>query len=133
TRFWILACPPIFLFHEAEEYRTALSWISNHASLVPNAVRSVLPTGPAFIGIAGLIFLVVFVIAGAIALRSRPQSVAWIVFAVLLLARLENAILHMIESIVVMQYTPGVLTAVLVVLPLSFYLIKQLLQLDLIR
>ena len=129
----MLACPPLFLLHEAEEYRTALPWISDHASLVPNAIRSVLPQSPAFIGIAGLIFLVVFAVAAVIAIRSQPESAAWIVFAVLIVARLENAVLHVIESLVLMQYSPGVLTAVLLVLPLSLYLFTSLLRLHLIR
>jgi len=35
---WILALPPLFLLHEAEEYRTMLPWLSEHSSLVPAAV-----------------------------------------------------------------------------------------------
>jgi hypothetical protein len=32
-----------------------------------------------------------------------------------------------------MQYTPGVVTAILIVLPLTFYLMRRLVRLELIR
>ena len=110
-----------------------LPWIDKHRSIVPVFVRSVIPDTPAFIAYAGLLFLIVFTIAGVIALRSRPLSVAWIVLAILFVARLENAVLHMIESLVLMQYTPGIVTAVLLVLPVSLYLVRQFVRDNLIR
>ena len=110
-----------------------LPWIDKHRSIVPVFVRSVIPDTPAFIAYAGLLFLIVFTIAGVIAHRSRPLSVAWIVLAILFVARLENAVLHMIESLVLMQYTPGIVTAVLLVLPVSLYLVRQFVRDNLIR
>ena len=133
TRNRILACPPLFLLHEAEEYRTMLPWIAKHESLVPHVVKSIVPHDPAFIAYAGAIFLVLFVAVGIMASRSKPQSVPWLLLAILLTARLENAVLHTIESIVLMQYTPGFITAVIVVLPISFYLLRRLIRLDLVR
>ena len=118
------------MLHEMEEYRTMLPWIAEHRSIVPDFVRSIIP---AFIGYAGLLFLILFTAAGIVALRSRPQSVPWIVLSILIVARLENAVLHAIESIALMQYTPGLLTAVLLVLPLSLYLIRRFLRRELIR
>ena len=116
-----------------EEYRTMLPWIDKHASIIPAFVRSVIPNTPAFIAYAGLLFLIVFTVAGVIALRSRPLSIAWIVLTILFVARLENAVLHMIESIALMQYTPGVLTAALLVFPISFYLVRQFVRDNVIR
>jgi hypothetical protein len=116
-----------------EEYRTMLPWIEKHASIVPAFVRSLVPDTPAFIAYAGLLFLIVFSVAGVIALRSKPLSIAWVLLAILFLARLENAVLHMIESLALMRYTPGVLTAVLLVFPISFYLLRQFVREDLIR
>jgi hypothetical protein len=133
TGNWILAAPPLFLAHEIEEHITALPWAEKHASIIPEFVRSAIPDSPAFIAYAGLLFLILFSVAGALALRSKPQSIAWMVLAILFTARLENAVLHTIESIVFMQYTPGVVTAILIVLPLTFYLMRRLVRLELIR
>jgi len=133
TRSWILAAPPLFLLHEMEEYRTALPWIEKHASIVPEFVKPLIPDSPAFIAYAGLLFLILFAVAGVAALRSRPLSVAWVFFSILLAARLENALLHAMESIALKQYTPGVLTAVLLVLPITSYLMRRLVRLELIR
>jgi hypothetical protein len=116
-----------------EEYRTMLPWISEHVSIVPVFVRSIIPESPAFIAYAGLLLLILFTVAGVIAIRSRPRGIAWILLSIFIVARLENAVLHAIESLVLMQYTPGLLTAVFLVLPLSVYLVRRFLRLDLIR
>jgi hypothetical protein len=110
-----------------------LPWIAKHSSVVPLAVRSILPESPAFIAYAGILFLIVYAIAGVTAIRSRPQTIAWLILAILLTARLENAILHLIESMAFRQYTPGVLTAALLVLPVTLYLLSRLLELDMVR
>src|SRR5215217_7956537 len=110
-----------------------LPWIAKHSSIIPLAVRSILPESPAFIAYAGVLFLVVYAIAGFAAIRSRPRTAAWIILAILLTARLENAILHLMETAVLRQYTPGVVTAGLLVLPITLYLLRRLLKLDLIR
>ena len=110
-----------------------LPWISEHASIVPDFVRSIIPESPAFIAYAGLLFLILFTAAGVAAIRSRPRGIAWILLSILIVARLENAVLHGVESTALMQYTPGLLTAVFLVLPLSVYLVRRFLRLDLIR
>ena len=133
TRSWILACPLLFLLHEAEEYKTMLPWIAEHRLALPDSLESMIPRSPAFIAYAGVIFLVVYAIAGVMAIRSRPQSIAWLILAILLVARAENALLHIIESIVLVQYTPGLMTAVFLVLPIAIYLLGRLIKLDLIR
>jgi hypothetical protein len=130
---WILAAPLLFVLHEAEEYRTMLPWIRGHESIIPAAIRSYIPQDPAFIAFAGVIFLVAFLVAGFWAIRSKPLSAAWTILAILYAARLENAVLHTIESIVFLQYTPGVLTAVLIVLPVTMFVLWQMLRLELIR
>ena len=132
-RTWILAAPPLFVLHELEEYRTMLPWIEKHAAIIPAFIRSIIPNTPAFIAYAGVLFVVVFTVAGVIALRSKPLSIAWIVLTILFVARLENAVFHMIESIALMQYTPGVVTAAVLVFPLTFYLIRRFVRDGLIQ
>ena len=110
-----------------------LPWIREHESSFPEAIRARIPQDPRIIAYAGVFFLVVFLVAGLWALRSRPLSAAWIALAILFAARFENAVLHLINSIVFFQYTPGVLTAVLIVLPVALLLLRQMLRLELIR
>lgn len=132
TRSLVLACPFLFVLHEAEEYRTALPWLAEHSAMIPGAIARVLPQTPDFIGYAAFFFFAVFLIAALIALRSAPRSIPWLGFATLIVARLENAVLHALESVVLFQYTPGVITAVLIVLPVTLYLIRRFVQLELI-
>ena len=110
-----------------------LPWIREHESLIPSAIRRLIPSDSGFIAYAGIFFLALYLIAGLWAIRSRRQSIPWIVLATLVVARLENAGLHTIESVALMQYTPGVLTAVLVVLPITVYLLTRMVKLGLIR
>src|SRR5678816_1326326 len=73
---WILAAPLLFVLHEAEEYRTMLPWLAEHESIIPKAIRAFIPRDPAFIAYAGVFFLMVFLIVGVWAVRSRPLSAA---------------------------------------------------------
>ena len=129
----ILAVPPLFLLHEAEEYLTMLPWIAEHLSIIPPIVRAVVPDSPLFLAYAGIFFLVIYAVAGVVAIRSAPATAPWFILGMLLAARLENAILHCFESIALMMYTPGVITALLIVLPITAYLLITLTRQGLLR
>ena len=132
TRWVILACPFLFILHEAEEYLTALPWIEKHIAIIPPSIARIIPDSPAFIAYAAVGFFVLFMLAALLALRSKPGSLAWLLFAILITARLENAILHTLESLALMEYAPGVITAVLLVAPITIDLMRRLMQLELI-
>ena len=132
TRWMILACPFLFVLHEAEEYLTALPWLTHHIALIPPSIARIIPDTPHFIAYGAVGFFVLFAAAGMLALRSAPRSIPWLIFAILITARLENAVLHTVESIALMEYAPGVITAILIVAPVTIYLMRRLIQLELI-
>lgn len=119
----LIATPILFAVHELEEYWTALPWLRQHQSALPKFLRGEIPGNADFILIAGVLFFVVFAVVAACVIRN-PQSRLWtVVFSVLVLARLENAVGHFGQAIVFGGYTPGVLTALLIVLPVSVLLL----------
>ena len=128
----VLACPFLFVLHEAEEYLTALPWIEKHIAIIPPSIARIIPDTPAFIAYAAAGFFVLYAASALFALRSKPHSIGWLIFAILITARLENAVLHTIESVALMEYAPGVITAVLLVAPVTIYLMRRFLQLELI-
>jgi hypothetical protein len=123
-----LAVPFLFVFHEIEEYRTALPWMMAHQSQLPDILRKAVPADATFILFAGIVFFIVFAAAAAMVLKN-PGSRFWCtVFAVLILARLENALMHLAQSAIFRSYTPGVLTAVLIVAPVSLWILREFIR-----
>jgi hypothetical protein len=55
------------------------------------------------------------------------------VLAVLVLARLENGMGHIAHALWFREYTPGLLTAVLVVIPVAFFVLKGMLRQEIIK
>ncbi|HEX6574411.1 MAG TPA: HXXEE domain-containing protein [Gemmatimonadaceae bacterium] len=132
TYLWIIAAPFLFLLHEAEEYLTALPWLADHIALVPTAIARLIPPTSDFIAYAGVAFFVIYLIAGLVAIKSRSRALPWIILAILMMARLENAALHTLESVVLFSYTPGAVTAILIIAPVTIYLVRRFIQLGLI-
>ncbi|HUQ20570.1 MAG TPA: HXXEE domain-containing protein [Gemmatimonadaceae bacterium] len=121
----LIATPILFAFHELEEYWTALPWLRQHQSALPKFLRGVIPASADFILIAGVLFFVVFAGVAACIIRNPQSRVFYAVFSVLVFARLENALGHVAQSVVFRGYTPGVLTALLIVLPLSVVVLRD--------
>lgn len=128
TRRLLFAAPLLFAFHEIEEYRTALPWVAAHQSQLPDVLRKAVPADPTFILFGGIVFFIVFAAAAAMVLKNSGSRFWSAVFAVLILARLENAIMHVAESAIFRSYTPGVLTAVLIVAPVSSWILRDFIR-----
>jgi hypothetical protein len=116
-RPWIL--PPLYLLHELEEYWTALPWLRANQAALPEFMRIDVPSGAGFILIAAAVFFLVFAAAAFMISRQPERQVWYSVLAVLVLARLENGLWHIAQSVLFGGYTPGVVTAALVVVPVS--------------
>jgi hypothetical protein len=128
TRILLIATPILYAFHELEEYFTALPWLRQHQSALPEFLRGVIPATANFILIAGIVFFGVFAIVAACIIRN-PQSRAWyLIFGVLVLARLENGLGHILQAVLFRGYTPGVLTALFIVIPVSVLVLRDFLK-----
>jgi len=133
--------PLIFVIHDGEEAFTMAAWLNNHRELLRNIAdaaplsRRIVANMPSTNGaVAGAIaFELLIVLAATIGFArflrfaSRSRSAVYI-YAALLAAYLVHVVAHIGQSIILGMYTPGVVSAVLVVPPVGGYLYWQLLR-----
>ena len=122
----ILVSAALFPLHEVEEYFTMLPWISTHGGFLPEFVRARVPDHPSFILQVGVFLFATFFLVAIACVRSRAPGWPFTVYAVLVLARLENAVGHLAMAVIFRGYTFGVITAALVVCPVSVILLHRM-------
>ena len=133
--YWVL--PAAFVLHDTEELMTMPAWVVSHRSKIEALLAAVgagdavatLPTTFARAGIAIGCMLLVFV-ATTVAVWCRPASPVWrVLYGGLLGAFFLHAFTHVAQSVAFGGYTPGVVTAVLVVGPASVFVYRRLTRL----
>jgi hypothetical protein len=132
---WIL--PLVFVLHDTEELLTMPGWIARHeidlhrmgersevvASSLASIPRTTAQAG-ASIGVLFLIFLVV-TFAAYWAFPSR----GWVYgYACLLGALFLHVFTHIIQAIYFQEYVPGLVGAMVAIVPGSLYLYKRLFE-----
>ena len=129
---WLL--PAAFIVHDGEEVLTMPRWIAEHQlalqrvaelGAVPRAIVANLPTTTREVAAAVCVVLVVLVMATLLAQR-RPRGAALHFYAALLGAFAGHAFSHIAGSITLREYTPGVVTAVLVIPPAGWHIYGRL-------
>lgn len=114
--YWVL--PVAFLVHDAEELFTMPAWFVAHEW----------PITFAEVAVAIALFFALFVVITA-GVWLRPASRAWrALYGGLLGVFMLHALTHVAQTAYFHAYTPGIVTAVLVVLPVSIYLAAALLR-----
>lgn len=130
--YWML--PAAFVIHDAEELATMPGWLVAHRGRIEALLTALgagdavdaLPTTFARAAIAIGCMAVVFLVATA-GVWSRPASRVWrIAYGGLLGAFFLHAFTHVAQSVAFGGYTPGVVTAVLVVVPASIWVYRAL-------
>jgi len=114
-----VAMPVVFVAHVVEEAPNFVAWfnglvspgISQQSFLSVNAVALAITIGVAFL---------LAIVAGP---GSVLLAVAWLGFLML-----ANAIVHIMATLVLQRYSPGVVTAVLLYLPLFFLLLRAVIR-----
>ncbi|WP_255198469.1 HXXEE domain-containing protein [Halorarius litoreus] len=128
---WLL--PLSWAVHDLEEVVMHARWASvrdgpetaNDRSRLARRIVALHSTPASQFRIAVLVVGVVLVVVTAAATRA-PDGVWGVVFAVLLGGYFLHGFLHVAQSLVLRRYTPGVATAVLVVVPASGVLYRVL-------
>ena len=69
------------------------------------------------------LFFLIFAGVGALVIRYPGHRGWYVALAVLVVARLENGAGHVLQAVLFRGYTPGVATAVVIVLPISFLIL----------
>ena len=123
---WIWAAPGVFLVHDAEEIATIAPWLRNNRADRPAAIQpfATVTTGQFTLGV-GLLFLVLLACTLHAARRARTghRSLPFLLAAGALVA---NGITHLFQAAAFGGYTPGLGTAVILVIPYGIGLGHQL-------
>jgi uncharacterized membrane protein YqaE (UPF0057 family) len=123
---WIWAGPAVFLLHDAEEVLTLAPWLREHGTELPPVVQPFMGVTTRQFALAVLLLFAGFLAAAAhgawCAQRVRASPVFLLVVGVLI----GNGLTHLAQAALFRGYTPGVVTALLVVLPYGYFLGERL-------
>jgi hypothetical protein len=124
---WIWAGSAVFLVHDAEEILTVAPWLRVHRDELPVALQAVAAgvTTVRF-ALAVLLLFAGFVAAtghGAWRAGQHARSLPFLVVAGMLVG---NAVTHVGQGLLFRGYTPGIITALLLVLPYGYFLGRRL-------
>jgi hypothetical protein len=124
---WIWAGPVVFLVHDTEEILTVERWLRTHRGELPAVVQpfATVTTGQFALAVGSLFIGFLAVAAhGAGQARRGRASVPLLLVAGALVA---NGITHLAQAAYFRGYTPGVVTALALVLPYGYSLGARLL------
>lgn len=114
----IWAFPLIFFLHDLEEILTMERFSRRYRDRFPKWMRPLATITTAQFTIAVAIFFVLTLLAAFLATR-HPADFTF--FSLLLAIFLIHVITHVVQPLIFRAYTPGVITAILLVLPYSLY------------
>ena len=135
-RRWIAASPAIYLIHDLEELATVRTWVGDNWRRVPQPIAEWLGTNADLTHLYAVGIAMIFVAMAAIAVSAaRPGAGRAIVtiFALTVMMRFGNGLLHVVEAVYMWAYVPGLITASLLLLPYSAWLVVRLRRDALVR
>jgi drug/metabolite transporter (DMT)-like permease len=123
---WIWAGPVVFFIHDAEEILTVAPWLRDHRAELPMVVRPFSGITTTEFALAVLLLFLGFLAAAAHGAPRARQGRMSVPFLLVAGAFVANGITHLGQAALLRGYTPGVVTALLVVLPYGVLLGEQL-------
>ncbi|MBP1933577.1 HXXEE domain-containing protein [Ammoniphilus resinae] len=126
----ILLGPLIFFIHDLEEVLWAQQWLDENRQLIEgtllDGIVDKLGFPPLEFGIVVGIVTHLYCIISYFAAKNLKAGISMNLYISTILILFVNVFTHLGQSILLKMYTPGVVTAVLVVLPYSIYALKKL-------
>src|SRR4051812_6119208 len=122
----LLALPIAFLLHDLEELFTVRRWMEANPHRVAPFIRDNVPLDNATLLEAFAVFFGVYLLAVIALLRNPRSRAAGVILAVLIMARLTNGVAHVAQGIVFSGYTPGLITAIVLEIPVAVYAVREL-------
>ncbi len=123
TTMVIWLFPLAFLVHDLEEILTMERFIRMNRERFPKLLQRVAPITTTQFTIGVTILFVLTMWASFLATRS-PRDMNWLTICLAIF--LLHVVTHVAQTLLLHSYTPGVITAVLVVLPYSLYAFHHL-------
>jgi hypothetical protein len=113
---WVWALPLVFVAHDGEEILTMSAFLRSHAERLPDQLLGVagISTGQFALSVLFLLILILFFCA--LAWRSNYTGLPMTLFALLTAILFDNGLTHLGQAAILRGYTPGLLTAPLLIL-----------------
>lgn len=128
TLFWL--GPLVFLIHDLEEVFLARAWVEqNRSRIAGTAFEPVVEAMGYEPGKFGLVVALATIVYGVIAwsaARACQPGLRMNLYVATVLTLFVNVITHLGQTLLLRMYTPGVVTAVLVVLPYTAFAFRML-------
>lgn len=123
---WIWAAPGVFLIHDAEEIATFASWVPNHRADLPAGVQPFAMVTTRQFTIAVIVLFLALLAATMHAVHRARVGTRSLPFLLMVGALVANAVTHLAQAAMFRGYVPGLLTAMLLVIPYGIGLGEQL-------
>jgi hypothetical protein len=120
----IWAFPLAFLIHDLEEIFTMERFTRTYRERFPRWMRGLAAITTRQFVISVAVFLVIILVASFLAATLRSTGLFTILLAIFFL----HFFTHLVQPILFRAYTPGLITAVVIVLPYSLYALHRLFQ-----
>ena len=130
---WLL--PICFVIHDGEELLTMPAWIADHRAVLDAIAHSgpvarlaveQLPTTTTEVAVAIGLELLLFIAATIAFVRDPPRPLTRYLYAALLGIFVLHSATHLAQALVLRDYTPGVVSAVLAIPPTGLVVYRAL-------
>ena len=129
---WIWAAPAVFLVHDAEEVLTVEPWLEVHRAELPAALQRFAAETTEQFALAVALLFVGFLAVAVHGARQARRGRASLPFLLAAGALVANGLTHLAQGAYFQAHTPGVATALVLVLPYGYFLGARLLATGLI-
>jgi hypothetical protein len=121
---WILALPVVFFVHDLEEL-IYLNKIPSLTSFLPVKIQDLIRVStPQFAVAVSLLFIAILIATNE--WYRKPSSPArGLVMGFIMVGLFFNSLTHIGQALIFRQYVPGLVTAVLLLLPYTFVILKS--------
>jgi hypothetical protein len=123
---WIWAAPVVFAAHDGEELLTIVPWLRSHRAVLPDIVQPLADVTTSQLALAMVVLFAGLVVAALHGARRARRGARSILFLLLAGALVGNALTHVGQALLFRGYTPGLATALLIVLPYGVGLGRRL-------
>jgi hypothetical protein len=130
---WLL--PAAFILHDTEEILTMPAWIAHNQSVLQaiaqlgglgQRVVENLPRSTGEVTVAVAVESLILVVTTIFLVLNPHRGLSLYLYSALLGAFVGHSLTHIAQAIVFREYTPGVVSAVVLIPPVGFYLYKCL-------
>lgn len=105
----------VFLAHVMEEFRWFPAWATRHFGATSNA----------WYAYSHIVLVAVAASVSGAAQGAAQQSTSVLLAMALMLTLAWNAVFHIVTTVLFREYSPGVLTGGLLILPATWYLVRH--------